>query len=241
MTRARHNVSRRTLLAAGTATLAVAAPASYAATRAHQASGLRVTRIGLAALSLDPRPASLDMRGVDVELLAPNFDDAVANAAFHAASLAGHIVGLDCCEPDRIAARAQAAGVRLFRDHIINGERLIQLDPGVFGVRLEIVRRRETAAPAPDDAKIKGLVAACDDPERAAKFAGAILGVRVGRQVVDLGACRVTFVGLEAANGVRGLREVHLDASQAGNSPDVTLAGVTWRCCQTNASRSLVR
>jgi hypothetical protein len=47
----------------------------------------------------------------------------------------------------------------------------------------------------------------------------------------------VLFVGLATADGVRGLREVHLDTSQADYSPDVMLAGVTWRSSQANAKR----
>lgn len=229
MTLTRHDISRRTLLAAGAATLAAAAPASHAATHTHRAVGLRVARIGLAAPSPGLRTASLALRGVAVDVLAPGFDDSIANEAFHAASLAGHAVMLDGGEPNRIAARAEAAGVRLFRDHTIGGERLIQLDPAVFGVRFETTHHRETTASAPSAAPVTGLVAACDDPESAAVLAGAILGVRLGKQAIGLGACRVTFVGLNSANGVRGLREVHLDASQAGYGPDVTLAGVTWR------------
>jgi hypothetical protein len=233
------DVSRRTMLTAGVAMLATAAPASHAAARAQKVAGLRVSRIGLAAPSPHSRPASLALRGVAVDFLSPDCDDSAANEAFHAASLAGHVVVLDGGEPNRIAARAQAAGVRLFRDHMIGGKRLIQLDPAVFGVRFETARHRETVAPGLRDVQITGLVAACDDPERAAALAGAILGACVGKHAVELGACRVTFVGLEAANGLRGLREVHLDTSQADFGPAITLAGVTWRRRQTRSGPSL--
>ena len=241
MTLIRHDISRRAVLAASASALAAAAPVSQAATRAHQPFGLRVARIGLAAPSPGLHTTSLALRNVAVDVLTPGFDDSAANEAFHVASLAGHVVMLDGGDPNRIGARAEASGVRLFRDHTICGKRLIQLDPAVFGVRFETAHPRMTTASAPGDALVTGLVAACEDPERAAALAGAILGVRAGRKAIDLGACRITFTRPEAANGVRGLREVHLDASQAGYGPDVTLAGVTWRCAQSLETRSLLR
>ncbi|MFT3723308.1 MAG: hypothetical protein QM773_06940 [Hyphomonadaceae bacterium] len=156
--------------------------------------------------------ASFGLPQIDVEIHAPAFDDHTSREAFFASSMSGHMVELESHDPDLIAARSRAAGVRLFRDQTIRSRRLIQLDPELLGIRFQVIGRARAGRPlsGSDGGQIGGLVVACDDPKLAAVLAGAIFDAPVEHDVVQLRGCPVRFVSVRAAGGVRGLAQIHL-------------------------------
>ncbi|MCG9915992.1 MAG: hypothetical protein MH112_06475 [Phenylobacterium sp.] len=202
-----HDHSRRTLIL-GVGALAVATSTGSGALAKPSAAGPWVARIGVASpeavaqvgaqLGARPRPvptrhlspghraASFGLAGVDVE-----FED--SDPASHALAGQGGRVGLVAQDPDRIAARARQAGLRVFRDWMVAGQRVIELDPGPLGARFEIVGiLAPEAVCAPT--RVTGVVVACADPQRAAALAGAIFEAPVQDAVANLAGFPVRFV-----------------------------------------------
>lgn len=229
MTARQLNLSRRSALGGVSAALvALGAPGAQAAPWSLQA-GLRLARIGIAAISTHD-VADEDVSrlcGVSVGLRVPAFHDREARERFFHACMSGHCIELAGVASGLVASRAASAGVRLFRDHTVNGERIVQLDPGVFGARFEVGGRSSSPeGRAMGKPATQRIIVACAAPERAAALAGVILGTRVGRCTVELADSCVTFV---ASGSSSGLQEVHLGPGHSNRATEVTIGGVVWR------------
>lgn len=223
-------LSRRSALGvAGAALMSLGAPGAQAAALWSPPAGLRLARIGIAAASThDVADEDVSrLSGVSVGLRVPAFQDQRDRERFFHSCMSGHCVELTGVASGLVASRAAAAGVRLFRDHTINGERIVQLDPGVFGARFEVGGR--SGSPEGREmgkAATLKMIIACADPERAAALAGVILGTRVGRCAAELADSRVTFV---ASTASPGLQEVHLGPCHSNRATEMTVGGVVWR------------
>lgn len=153
----------------------------------HRAPGLRAAGFGLA--------------GVDVEFedIGPNGPD--GPSSLQAAALGGGLVGLEAQDPDQIAARARQAGVRVFRDLVVAGRRVITLEAGPLGAPFEIAGALAPQAPGPPS-QVNGVTIACLDPGRAAALAKVIFEAPAQDAVVNLSGFPVRFVRSASAVGV---------------------------------------
>lgn len=227
-----HDHSRRTLILAAGA-LAVAASAGSVALARPMAAGPKVARpwvarIGVASpeaivelgARLGARPrrvatrhrspgfraAGFGLAGVDVEFEVSDPDGPAAHGSLYAAAPGGGLVGLEAPDPDLIAARAREAGVRVFRDLVIAGRRVITLEAGPLGTRFEIVGALTPQAQGVPS-RVAGVIIACSDPGKAAALAGAIFEARVQDQTAHLSEFPIRFVGSNpsAPEGVAAL------------------------------------
>lgn len=150
----------------------------------HRAPGLRAAGFGL---------AGVDVEFEDIGPNGPNGPD--GPSSLQAAALGGGLVGLEAQDPDQIAARARQAGVRVFRDLVVAGRRVITLEAGPLGAPFEIAGALAPQAPGPPS-QVNGVTIACLDPGRAAALAKVIFEAPVQDQIVQLSDFSIRFVSL---------------------------------------------